>query len=113
MNSPEQSDVFLSEMPAVKEPRFNEEIYNLISGWLSMNRYFFDVYNSDGQVLDDDGQFLESRDRARAEALRILHDIARDEMPDRDLVKLTVKVRGDGGAQMFEASLILTSGWSA
>lgn len=100
-------------MPAVKEPRFNEEIYNLISGWLSMNRYFFDVYNSDGQVLDDDGQFLESRDRARAEALRILHDIARDEMPDRDLVKLTVKVRGDGGAQMFEASLILTSGWSA
>jgi len=79
----------------------------------SMNRYFFDVYNSDGPVLDDDGQFLESRDRARAEALRILHDIARDEMPDRDLVKLTVKVRGDGGAQMFEASLILTSGWSA
>jgi hypothetical protein len=114
MNSPVQSDVFSTETPAVKEPGFIEQIYNLTScGDLSMNRYFFDVYNSDGQVLDDDGQFFESRDRARAEALRILHDIARDEMPDRDLVRLTVKVRSDGGTQMFEASLILTSGWSA
>ncbi|CAN7302241.1 DUF6894 family protein [Mesorhizobium caraganae] len=78
-----------------------------------MNRYFFDVYNTDGQVLDEEGQLFESPDRARAEALRILHDVARDEMPDRDLVKLTVKVRGGDGAQMFEASLILTAGWSA
>jgi hypothetical protein len=78
-----------------------------------MNRYFFDVYNSDGQVLDQEGQLLETRDRARSEAVRILHDIARDEMPDSDLVKITVKVRSDNGAQLFEASLILTSGWSA
>ena len=82
-------------------------------GDLAMNRYFFDVYNSEGQVLDQDGQLFETRDRARAESLRILHDIAREEMPDCDLVKMTVKVRGDNGAQMFEASLILTSGWSA
>jgi len=34
-------------------------------------------------------------------------------MPDSDLVKITVKVRSDNGAQLFEASLILTSGWSA
>jgi hypothetical protein len=78
-----------------------------------MGRYFFDVYNSDGQVLDEEGQAFGSRDRARLEAIRILHDVARDEMPDRDLVKLTVKVRGENGAQVFEASLILTAGWSA
>jgi hypothetical protein len=78
-----------------------------------MGRYFFDVYNSDGQVLDEEGQAFSSRDRARLEAIRILHDVARDEMPDRDLVKLTVKVRGENGAQVFEASLILTAGWSA
>ena len=77
-----------------------------------MGRYFFDVYNSDGQVLDEEGQAFGSRDRARLEAIRILHDVARDEMPDRDLVKLTVKVRGENGAQVFEASLILTAGWS-
>ncbi|UCI19150.1 hypothetical protein FJ970_29710 [Mesorhizobium sp. B2-1-8] len=62
---------------------------------------------------DDDGQPFESREQARAEAIRILQDIARDEMPDRDLVKITVKVRNEAGAQVFEASLVLTAGWSA
>ena len=78
-----------------------------------MDRYFFDVYNSEGHVLDEQGQPFESRERAKTEALRILHDVAHEEMPDRDLVKLTVKVRSHSGAQLFEASLILTSGWSA
>jgi hypothetical protein len=78
-----------------------------------MHRYFFDVYNSDGSILDEDGQLLESREHARGEAVRTLHDITRDEMPDRDLVKITVKVRSETGAQVFEASLILSSGWSA
>jgi len=45
--------------------------------------------------------------------LRVLQDVARDEMPDRDLFKLTVKVRSENGAKVFEASLILTSGWTA
>ena len=78
-----------------------------------MKRYYFDLYNSDGPVQDDDGQPFETRDQARAEAIRILHDVARDEMPDSDLVKITVKVRNETGAQVFEASLILTTGWSA
>ncbi len=51
-----------------------------------MHRYFFDVYNTDSHVLDDDGQLLESRERARKEALRILHDVAYEELPDRELV---------------------------
>ena len=78
-----------------------------------MQLYYFDVYNSDGHVLDQDGQLFDTNEKATAEALRILHDVARDEMPDRELVKLTVKVRGSTGAQLFEASLILTSGWSS
>ncbi|TGV95758.1 hypothetical protein EN788_58805 [Mesorhizobium sp. M2D.F.Ca.ET.145.01.1.1] len=62
---------------------------------------------------DDDGQPFESREQARAEAIRILQDVARDEMPDRDLVKITVKVRNETGAQVLEASLVLTALWSA
>ncbi|WP_245525669.1 hypothetical protein [Mesorhizobium sp. M00.F.Ca.ET.216.01.1.1] len=83
------------------EPGILAEILGC-SAVIAMNRYFFDVYNSDGHVLDKEGQLFESRDRARAEAVRILHDIARDEMPDRDLVKITVKIRSDNGAQMLE-----------
>lgn len=41
-----------------------------------------------------------------------MQDVAQDEMPDCDFVKVTVKVRDEIGAQMFEASLVLTSGWS-
>lgn len=78
-----------------------------------MNRYFFDLYNSEGHALDEQGQLFGSRERAKTEALRILHDVAHEEMPDRELAKVTVKVRSDSGAQLFEASLILTSGWSA
>jgi hypothetical protein len=37
-------------------------------------------------------------------------DVARDEMPDRDLEN---RSEVTNGAQMFEASLILTTGWSA
>ncbi|RWE42724.1 MAG: hypothetical protein EOS78_04915 [Mesorhizobium sp.] len=78
-----------------------------------MKRYHFDLYNGDGLVPDDDGQPFESREQARAEAIRILQDVARDEMPDRDLVKITVKVRNEAGAQVLEASLVLTALWSA
>jgi hypothetical protein len=78
-----------------------------------MDRYFFDLYTSEGHVLDGQGQLFESRERAKTEALRILHDVAHEEMPDGELAKLTVKVRSGSGAQLFEASLILTSGWSA
>ncbi|BCG83743.1 DUF6894 family protein [Mesorhizobium sp. 113-3-3] len=78
-----------------------------------MDRYFFDVYNSEGQVLDEEGQLFASKESAKDEALRVLQDVARDEMPDRDLFKLTVKVRSENGADVFEASLILMSGWTA
>jgi hypothetical protein len=77
-----------------------------------MDRFFFDVYNAEGHTLDEEGLLLHSRDRAKDEALRILHDIARDELKGEDLVKITVKVRNQAGGQIFEASLILTSGWS-
>ena len=78
-----------------------------------MDRYFFDIYNSEGQVLDEEGQLFASKESAKDEDLRVLQDVARDEMPDRDLFKLTVKVRSENGAKVFEASRILTSGWTA
>lgn len=58
-----------------------------------MDRYFFDIYNSEGQALDEEGQLFASKESAKDEALRVLQDVARDEMPDRDLFKLTVAER--------------------
>jgi hypothetical protein len=75
-----------------------------------MERFYFDIYN-DETHLDRDGQLLPSRDRARVEALRILHDVARDETPAGEQLKITVKVRNAAG-QIFEASLTLDTAWS-
>ncbi|TGQ35685.1 hypothetical protein [Mesorhizobium sp. M00.F.Ca.ET.216.01.1.1] len=76
-----------------------------------MQRFYFDVYNADGPETDTEGQLFETPERARTEALRILHDVAHDEMPDVNLVKITVKIR-TGDLQIFEASLTLTLDWS-
>jgi hypothetical protein len=77
-----------------------------------MQRFYFDVHNSEGIETDTEGQLFPSRERARIEAIRILHDIVHDEMIDAELVKFTVTVRSEGTSQIFEASLILISGWS-
>lgn len=77
-----------------------------------MERFYFDVYNTEHTQMDGDGQLLPSRDRAGVEALRILHDVASDEMPGGDHLKITVKVRNASQEQIFEASLTLHSAWS-
>ncbi|MGX5826640.1 DUF6894 family protein [Mesorhizobium sp. 43Arga] len=76
-----------------------------------MPRYYFDLYNGDGLTVDDDGQVFETRERLRSEAMRILPDIVRDEMLQGDHTAITVKVRDEGGRQIFEASLVVSSGW--
>ncbi|WP_411908841.1 DUF6894 family protein [Mesorhizobium sp. CO1-1-9] len=55
-----------------------------------MKRCHFDLYNGHGPVPND-GQPFESREQARAEAIRISQEVARDEMPDRDLVNIPAR----------------------
>ncbi|WP_435053545.1 DUF6894 family protein [Mesorhizobium australicum] len=56
-----------------------------------MKRSHFYLYNGDGLVPDDDDQPFESREQARAEAIRISQKVARDELPDRELVKIPAR----------------------
>ncbi|MES0019954.1 hypothetical protein [Mesorhizobium sp. M0036] len=58
------------------------------------------------------GQLFPSRERAGAEALRILHDVARDEIPEGDHRRITVKMLNENREQIFEASLTMASLWS-
>ncbi|TPI18112.1 MULTISPECIES: hypothetical protein [unclassified Mesorhizobium] len=76
-----------------------------------MERYYFDLYNAEHGQVDDQGQLFANRERARLEALRILQDIARDEAPGTEQLKITVKLRTEK-AQIFEASLTLDSTWN-
>jgi hypothetical protein len=77
-----------------------------------MQRFYFDVYNTEHSQFDSDGQLFASRERAGLEALRILHDVARDEMPGGSHLAITVKVLDERRDQIFEASLKLESAWT-
>ncbi len=76
-----------------------------------MPRYFLDLYNGDGLTVDREGQVFDTRERLRREAIRILPDIVRDEILEGDRTAITVKVRDENGRQVFEASLVVSSGW--
>ncbi|MBZ9848902.1 hypothetical protein LB565_13015 [Mesorhizobium sp. CA14] len=76
-----------------------------------MQRFYFDLYNAEHSQEDTEGQLFASRERAGMEALRILHDVARDEMPGGKHLTITVKVRDEKRDQIFEASLTLDSAW--
>ncbi len=77
-----------------------------------MERFYFDVYNTEHSQEDGEGQLFADRERAGLEALRILHDVAHDEMPGGRNLKITVKVLDAKRDQVFEASLTLDSAWS-
>ncbi|TIS61438.1 MAG: hypothetical protein E5W93_07805 [Mesorhizobium sp.] len=77
-----------------------------------MERFYFDLYNTDHTQLDREGQLFPSRERAGVEALRILHDVASEEMTVGDQLKITVRIRNEKSEQIFEASLTLDSAWT-
>ncbi|TGP20189.1 MULTISPECIES: hypothetical protein [unclassified Mesorhizobium] len=77
-----------------------------------MERFYFDLYNTESTQKDAEGQLFPDRESARMEALRILHDVVRDEALGGDRLKITVKVRNQKRDQIFEASLTLDSAWS-
>ncbi|ESY40101.1 MULTISPECIES: hypothetical protein [unclassified Mesorhizobium] len=83
----------------------------LQQGLAHMERFYFDLYNAETQI-DEEGQLFPSRERAGAEALRILHDVARDEIPEGDHRRITVKMLNENREQIFEASLTMASLWS-
>ncbi|MFD1982408.1 DUF6894 family protein [Mesorhizobium newzealandense] len=82
-----------------------------LTGSRNMPRYYLDLYNGDGLTVDREGQVFDTRERLRREAIRILPDIVRDEILEADRTAITVKVRDEDGRQVFEASLVVSSGW--
>jgi hypothetical protein len=69
-----------------------------------MPRYFFDTTDTGLSQTDDEGTELADLEAARGEALAMLGGIARDELPDGDVI---VRIRDDAGSILFTASLSL------
>jgi hypothetical protein len=70
-------------------------------------RFFFDTYDGDLIIPDDEGQELEGLEAAKAVAQEELPHIARDELPDGDQRTFIVSVRDEAGEVVMRATLLL------
>jgi len=76
-----------------------------------MARYFFDLINGDGAVRDDQGQEVSTREGVTREVSRILADIAREELPDRQNGAISIKVRDEQGHAVLTGCLSFQTQW--
>ena len=72
-----------------------------------MPRYFFDTYDGDRLIRDDDGLEMQDLKAAKAEAQRTLPEIAKDALPDSDQRTFVVSVRDEAGQVVLRAALSL------
>jgi hypothetical protein len=70
-----------------------------------MPRYFFDYLDGTRAYPDDEGTEFSSLKQARAEALRAIGGIAKDEMPGRESRDFQISIREDEGPVIMVVSL--------
>jgi hypothetical protein len=80
-------------------------------GWgsveIAMPRYFFDLRDNDKDARDDVGLTFENLKEARDAAIKLLPDVAHEELPDGDRHVFAVRVRDETGRYLFFATLSL------
>ncbi|MEE1655576.1 hypothetical protein VB618_05150 [Microvirga sp. CF3062] len=72
-----------------------------------MPRYFFDTYDGSRLVSDNEGLELQNIAMAKAEAQKVLPDMARDALPGDDQKTFIVSVRDEAGQVVLRAALSL------
>ena len=76
-----------------------------------MPRYYFDIINAGNLTRDQFGVDLATDDEARNEAISLLPDIARQDLPDGDGHEVMARARKEQGEIVYEASLALHGKW--
>lgn len=72
-----------------------------------MARFFFDTYDGNRLISDNEGIELQSVEMARNEAQKALPDLARDALPGGDQKTFIVSVRDEAGQVIIRAALSL------
>jgi hypothetical protein len=72
-----------------------------------MARYYFDVTDDEGSVVDTEGLEFATLERAKAEAARALTEIARDRVPGPRRLLFIVAVRDERKEPLFEVRLTI------
>ena len=77
-----------------------------------MPRYFFDIHNGHKPHHDEVGAEFSDLEAVRHQAMRVLPEIAKDEVPaDGDRQTFTVMVTDEDGKPIYSAALNFTGMW--
>jgi hypothetical protein len=84
-------------------------------GWtwetMTVPKFYFDIDDGDRTIDDDEGLDLADVMVARAQAIAVLPEIARDHVGERDSQDFVSVVRDEGGRPVFRAKLSLVTEW--
>ena len=72
-----------------------------------MPRYYFDIRDGEYVQKDNEGTVLNGVAEAKAQAVRTLPDLARDEMPSGPQREFVIEVRDENGRPVLAARLTL------
>jgi hypothetical protein len=73
-----------------------------------MPRYYFDIRDGEYVQKDNEGTVLSGLAEAKAQALRTLPDLARDdEVPDGEQREFVIEVKDENGRPLLTARLVL------
>jgi hypothetical protein len=77
-----------------------------------MPRYFFHIFENGETTLDDTGLEFDTDEQVQFEAMRVLPEIARDEVPaDGDRQAFTVLATDEAGHPVYTATLTFAGLW--
>ena len=76
-----------------------------------MPRFFIDTSDGATPLIDNEGREFPDSQAARKDALSVLSDIAREEMPDGDERTFSVSIRNISGRAIYSAKLTLKGRW--
>ena len=72
-----------------------------------MPRYYFDIRDGEHVQKDNEGTVLPGLANARVQAVRMLPDLAEDEMLDRDQREVAIEVKDENGRPLLTVRLSL------
>ena len=78
-----------------------------------MPRYFFDLTDRQGFHRDEFGVEFANAQEARDQAVCLLPDVARLEMPNGDQHDIRVQMRDKSDTVIYDATLSLRAGWTS
>jgi hypothetical protein len=72
-----------------------------------MPRYYFDFRDGETDARDEVGLTFKDLKEARDAAIKLLPDVAHEELPDGDQHVFSVRIRDESGRYLFFATLSL------